>query len=359
MKKVLLATVLLLASGVLFASKLKPGFEKAEYLEMLSVFSRQRDTLIDERIPAPERFQRVYRSEVMGLENRWELWVSKDSTATISIRGTTASKESWLENFYSAMVPAKGELKLTNDFTFQYDLADDPKAAVHTGWLIGTAFLSRDILPKLDSLSEAGIKDIYIMGHSQGGAIAYLMTSYLERLKKAGKVNSEIQFKTYCSAAPKPGNLYYAYEFEAMTYGGWAFNVVNSADWVPEVPFTVQTVNDFDENSLFGNAKNVIKKAPFPKDLAFAYVYGRLTRPSKKANKRYQKYLGKVMGKYIGKSLPEYESPKYYNSSNYCRAGTTIVLLTDDEYDKEFPDDETSIWTHHKPIAYRYLALKL
>ena len=56
------------------------------------------------------------------------------------------------------------------------------------------------------------------------------------------EVITSLNIKTYCSAAPKPGNLFYAYDFEHITEGGWAFNVVNSADWVPELPSTTQTV---------------------------------------------------------------------------------------------------------------------
>jgi hypothetical protein len=141
-----------------------------------------------------------------------------------------------LENLYAAMVPANGKLILDNADTFNYCLAPGNKAAVHVGWLIGTAFLSKDIVPKIDSLYKSGIKDLLLMGHSQGGAINYLLTAYLYSLQKQNILPGDIRFKTYCSAAPKPGNLFFAYYFESITENGWAFNVVNSADWVPETP---------------------------------------------------------------------------------------------------------------------------
>ena len=77
------------------------------------------------------------------------------------------------------MVPAKGELQLNDSTKFTYTLATDSKAAVHMGWLIGLASLAPDINLKIDSCYKAGIRNFYIMGHSQGGAIAYLLTSYL------------------------------------------------------------------------------------------------------------------------------------------------------------------------------------
>jgi thiol-disulfide isomerase/thioredoxin len=338
--------------------KLKPGFDKDEFLELLKVSSRQGDSLYNPDLPAPQFFEKVYRSQVIGLANRWDLWLSDKSTAVISIRGTTMETASWLENFYAAMVPAKGQLKLSNDFVFDYNLCDDEKAAVHTGWLIGTAFLSRDILPKLDSLSKIGIKEFYIMGHSQGGAIAYLLTAHFLNLQKANKLSNELVFKTYCSAAPKPGNLHFAYAYENMTKGGWSFTVVNSADWVPEAPFSIQTTMDFNPANPFANAKKAIKKAPFLKRIAMNYFYNSLDKPTQKANKRYQKQLGRTLGVFIKKSLPEYVTPTFFNSNNYARTGDNVVLYADQNYYTLFPIDNEKIWTHHAFEPYLYLCDK-
>jgi thiol-disulfide isomerase/thioredoxin len=340
------------------SSVIKPGFDKEEFIELLKVSSRQGDTLYNPNFPAPQFFEKVYRSSVMGLANRWDLWLSYESTAVISIRGTTMEAASWLENFYAAMVPAKGQLKLSNDFVFDYHLCDDEKAAVHTGWLIATAFLSKDILPKLDSLSNIGVKQFYIMGHSQGGAIAYLLTAHFLNLQKEKKISEQLVFKTYCSAAPKPGNLYFAYAYEKMTQGGWSFTVVNSADWVPEAPFSIQTTMDFNPANPFANAKNVIKKAPFSKRIAMNYFYNSLDKPTKKANKRYQKQLGTTLEVFIKKSLPEYETPTFFNSNNYVRTGDNIVLFADSNYYNLFPIDKEKIWTHHAFEPYLYLCEK-
>ena len=217
----------------------------------------------------------------------------------------------WLENFYMAMVPAKGEVKLANDFTFQYHLADNPKAAVHIGWLIGTAFLARDILPKIDSCYKAGIKEFIVMGHSQGGAISYLMTAHLAQLQKENRLPSDIRFKTYSSASPKVGNTYFAYEYESLVDGGWGYNVVNAADWVTEVPFSVQTVNDFNETNPFKNIDAVFKKQKLLARVALRHAYRRMKKPSEKAQRNYQKYMGDYASKVIIKSLPEYQPPVF------------------------------------------------
>jgi hypothetical protein len=338
--------------------KILPGFDKAEFLELLKISSYQGDTLYNPDLPPPLKFKKIYRSKTMGLDNRWDLWVSDQSVAVISIRGTTPEKTSWLENFYAAMVPAKGNLKLSNDFSFDYHLCDDDKAAVHTGWLIATAFLSRDILPKIDSLAKNGVHQFYIMGHSQGGGIAYLLTAHFLELQKQNKLPADYVFKTYCSAAPKPGNLHFAYAYENMTKGGWSFTVVNSADWVPEAPFSIQTTLDFNPSNPFVNAKRTIKRAPFFQRLAMNSFYNSLDKPTKKANKRFQNKLGKTLGSFIKKSLPDYEIPEYYNSSNYTRAGESIVLYADSAYYNLFPNDPEKIWTHHAFEAYLYLTEK-
>jgi hypothetical protein len=360
MKKTLTLLVFILASTTLFGQKLKPGFSKTEYVELMSVFARQVDTLpANSPIPKPQRFRFVYRSPVVGLDNRWDLWTSPDSVAVICIRGTTLDPVGWLENFYAAMVPAKGQLILSNDYKFDYHLADHPQAAVHIGWLIGAAFLTQSILPRLDSCVRAGIKDFYIMGHSQGGAIGYLMTSHLKQLQRQGKISPTVQFKTYCSAAPKPGNLFYAYEYEALTAGGWGFNVVNSADWVPETPITIQTLEDFNQTNPFANIPDLLKKQKFPKNLALKYVFNKLSKPAQKARKNYQKYLGQFAGKYVKTNLKEYIPPTFYQSSHYVRTGTFVILLADEAYFKKYPDNKKTIFVHHLLEPYLDLAAKL
>lgn len=351
----------LLFSQSIIAQHLKPGFDKQEFIEMLKIGSRTTaDSSYYNSFPAPQQFKMIYQSQQVGLDNLWQLWINNDSVAVISVRGTTTTAVSFLTNFYAAMVPAKGELQLEKSFNFNYDLSDDPKAAVHVGFLVSTAYLSRDILPKIDSLyKNAGIKEFIIAGHSQGGAITYLLTSYLESMKNENKLPTDIRFKTCTSASPKPGNLFYAYQYEQLTHGGWAYNVVNTADWVPEVPFSIQTISDFNKVNPFVNAKALIKKQKFPNDLALRHVYNRLSKPAQKAQKNYEKFLGKMVSKYIKKALPEFIPPKYFSSNNYVRTGNTIVLYADSIYYKRFSEDANKIWQHHTQVPYLYLAEKM
>lgn len=342
------------------AQHLKPGFDKSEFIEMLKIGAvTSTDSAYYNSVPSPEYYKMVYQSPEIGLDNLWQLWTGKDSVAVISVRGTIATAVSFLANFYAAMVAAKGTLQLEKNFTFNYNLSDNPKAAVHVGYLVSTAYLSRDILPKIDSLYKAGFKEFIIAGHSQGGAITYLLTSYLESLKDENKLPRDIRFKTCTSASPKPGNLFYAYQYENLTRGGWAYNVVNTADWVPEVPFSIQTLNDFNNVNPFVNANAIIKKQGFPKNLALRHVYNRLSNPAKRAQKNYEKYLGKAISKFIKKKLPDFKPPVYFKSNDYVRTGHTIILYADSAYYKEFPQNTNNVWENHTQKPYLFLAERM
>ena len=339
---------------------LQPGFDKEEYMELLRAYSRWGDSAYYSGIAPSTRYRQVYRSAVSGLENSWELYRdTSHHVAVVSVRGTTLDPVSWLANFYAAMVPAKGQLQLADDNTFEYTLAEHPQAAVHVGWLVGLASMAPDILQKLDSCYRSGTRDIILMGHSQGGAITYLLTSHLLHLQKTGALPADIRFKTYCSAGPKPGNLYYAYAYEAATAGGWAYNAVNSADWVPEVPISIQTLHDFNKTNPFVNAQAGIKKQKFPNRLVLNHVYKQLTKHTLRAQRRYQKYLGKMTSKMVVKQLPDFKVPKYYDSNHYVRTGPYVVLLADEAYLKVYPDEEEKIFKHHAIQAYLWLAERL
>lgn len=336
-------------------NRLKPGFEQAELIEMLKVTGGFYDTLV---IGEPTRCKRVYRSPVVGLDNKWELWQRDDGVGVISLRGTTLNPLGWLENFYAAMVPATGQLQLGPNEPFSYKLARNPRAAVHAGWLIGMAYLARDIMPKLDSAVKTGTREFIVTGDSQGGALAFLVTSYLHS-QMGNRLPADLRLKTYSIAGPKPGNLYYAYDYEAITSGGWGFNAVNSADWVPEIPMSIQTSDDFNRTNPFTGIPQAIRSQKFFKRVALNYAFKKLDKPTRKAQREYQRFLGGYMEKIVQKNLPDYRSPTYYQSNHYVRTGQTVVLLADEAYYQQFPDDPKKLFQHHLLKPYLYLAEKL
>lgn len=336
-------------------ARVEPGFVKSEYEELLRVSTRQGDSLYNPLLPAPREFSRLYRSEPLALDNRWELWVNTDSVLAISLRGTTLKVESWVENFFAAMSPLQGTFYFGDSLSLNYNLGKDPRAGVHTGWLIGTVFLFEDIKPKLDSCLAMGYHELLIVGHSQGGAIAYLLSSVLKQLQLEDPKYAKLVFKTYASAAPKPGNLYYAYEFESYFQQGWFYNVVNSADWVPEGPFSIQTTDDYNVLNPFKIAESEISNLSFPDNLIMGYVYRDIDHPTQKANRKLKKYLGEYISREVPKYIPGFKTPDFMESSNYVRVGHTIVLYADEAYYQQFPNTEGEIWQHHKFEAYFYL----
>ena len=345
---------------------LKSGFDKSEYTETLKINHKAHIALDkwdeNKTIPDPKDFKFVYRSPVVAFDNIWDLWVHNEKPiALIAVQGSIQTEASFLANLYAAMIPAKGELQLDKDFRFKYKLADHPNAAVQVGWFVAMAYLSKTIETKIDSCYKAGIKDFILTGHSQGGGITFMLNAYLENLKLDNKLPQDIRFKTYCSAAPKPGNLFFAYDYERITDGGWAFNVVNTADWVPDVPFSVQTVDDFTAVNPFNNAKSIIKKQKFPTNIALTRVYNQLSKPSKKAQKKYEKYLGEMVSQLVKKHIPNFNTPEYYKSNYYVRTGNTIILYADEDYFKLYSNnaDNPNIWQHHLFEQYLFLVEKL
>lgn len=356
MKPVLLLCFLL-SQSVLPAQHLKPGFDPEEYMELLHVsVATVGDSAYSARHSPSSRYAMIYKSQPMALDNSWDLWTDPQGVAVISIRGTTLKTESWLENFYAAMLPAQGEMTLnTEGKKFAYALAPDPRAGVHAGWLIGMAFLSQDILPRIDSLHHHGVREFIIFGHSQGGSIAYLLTAHLLSLQAQGTLASDIQLKTYCSAGPKPGNLFFAHHYESLTQNGWAYNVVSSLDWVPQVPISIQTIDDFSTTNPFRNAGAMIKAQKMPNRLVMKHVYKKLDKPTRKAQKNYEKYLGDMTSKMVVKVLPGLEIPPFMHSNHYVRTGNLIVLTPNEAYLDTYPEDSEAIFTHHIHAPYMML----
>ncbi len=343
-------------SNTFAQSHLKPGFDPEEYYNLLKISVRQADTPWTKiKSAPPENCRLVYRAPETGLVNRWDLWVDDThQTGIISIRGTNGTAPSWMENFYAGMIPAKGTLQLNDTTTFHYTMSNDPQAYVHAGWTLGMASMAPDIVSRIKACYQQGIHEFIIVGHSQGGAIAFLLRSYLQYLDDPA-LPKDIVYKTYCSAAPKPGNLFYAYDFDFITRNGWAFRVVNAKDWVPETPFSIQTTRDYNAISPFSNVKKALKKQPFMARTALGYMYGRLDRATKRASRRMQKTLGKLAYQRVKKVMPGYQRPDFVESHNYMPAGAPVILYPDATYDLKFPFDGKNVFVHHMFEPYAYL----
>lgn len=354
MKKWFAIVVFICFYNLIYAQLLKPGFNAEEYKDLLVLnFSYSDSALKSMQINHQQNYLKRYSSPEVGLKNKWELWVHKNfKIAVISIRGTVNDPVSWLANFYAATIPANGALTINDSTIFNYKFSDNPQAVVHTGWTISLAHLAPDIVKQINILYAEGYRDFIVTGHSQGGAIAFLTSSYLHYNTSIPK---DIYFKTYCSAAPKPGNLFYAYDFEFINKGGWAYRVINSADWVPETPFSVQGLKDFNAVNPFSNIEPVLKKQKTLVRWYMGNAYHKMDKSTLKAAKKFQKYLGEDTYKMAKKTLPQLKKPTYSVSNNYSVAGNAVVLLADSVYHQRFTAEKKNVFQHHSFTSYYYL----
>lgn len=350
--RIFLAAAFALLVVSVSARHLQPGFDGNEFRKMFQVSAHQLDTPWTKiKFPYPGNYNMVYRSQVCGLDNRWDMWMSNDSVGVISIRGTTGTNESWLENFYAGMIPAQGTLNMGNGRLFDYKLASDSAAYVHIGWTIGLASIAPEVVAQMQLQYSKGIRDFIIMGHSQGGAIALLLYSYLH-YQPDSIVPNDIRIKVYGSAAPKVGNQKYAYDFDFISRGGWAFRIINSVDWVPECPFTVQTTDDLSKGNPFTEPERAGVNGPF-KFIA-TRIINKMNRKAKHAEKRFRKYLAVKTGKLVRKKIPGMPKQEYVKSMAYATCGTPIILVPDAHYYELYPD-KGGLFTNHYFGPYYYL----
>ena len=356
MKKACIITALcVFALSGISQSKLSPGFDANEYMEALRVSSQHLDSLYPTyALPVVGNYQRVYRSPVVGLQNRFDIWVKDNSIGIISIRATIAESESWLENFYMGMIANEGYIVLNSKEVFKYKVAADTNAYVHLGWMLGLAHMAPDIVAHINELYNKGVKQFIIIGHSQGGAIAFLLRSYLQYLDER-TLPKDIVFKTYCSAPPKPGNLFYSYDYDYITRNGWGYRIINKLDWVPETPFTVQTSDDVNSVSPMRNRKEAMNHLGFASKIYLNTVYHKIDRATRKSMRLYHKYLGHTLYKIIKKNHPKYKEPVYKPSVNYSITGTPIILLPTDGYKQKFPDVGQNAFLHHSYKSYLFI----
>lgn len=338
--------------------QLQGGFDADEYADMLWLQFKglSPDSAGKTFKLSKGQYQNLLLTPEVGLLNRTSVLLRDDGVVVLNLRGTVNQPESWLENFYAGMVAAQGSLQLDDDYTFRYKLADDSAAGVHVGWLLGIGFLMREIKPVLDSLVVGRHHQILVGGHSQGGALAFLASAYLHYYFE--EKESPITLKTYASAAPKPGNQAFAYDFDYLHRNNMGFRIVNSADWVPETPFSLQTLKDMNHPNPFVFASATISKQQLPARIYMNHVYKQLRKNSSRASKTFRKFLGDKLYKLVTASVEDFEKPSLLSTMHYATAGIPIILKADSPYYSEFKFDGGNVFIHHMREPYLYLLKK-
>ncbi|MEI6898478.1 MAG: hypothetical protein WCL00_01265 [Bacteroidota bacterium] len=340
-----------------------PGYNKAELTSLIPVMERAYDSadIGGFKTPEPEGIKRVFRSKVSPLMNRFDVWNTSDNKAVIAIRGSIIDPGglSFTAAFYSPMVPAIGKIKISETKTFEYKLAELPGAAVHLGMLLGLAHISDELLSQIKEQYANGVRDFTLLGHSQGSGIGFLATSYIRYLQKDGQLPTDFRLKTYLIAAPKTGNLQYAYDYQKINNGGWAMAVNNVLDWVPCIGITLQTAVDFPRISPFYDMKSFLASINFPTGPNFDATYNQFLSAGPVITKEILMIIHENVYPRVMKVMPGYVEPVLLGTFDFERSGDLVPLFPDAEYYKVFPQDTVPFqaWKNHSVYPY-YLLVK-
>ncbi|MBI4984505.1 MAG: hypothetical protein HZC24_03950 [Rhodocyclales bacterium] len=304
--------------------------------------------------PLPPNWVKVFDPPPIGaFDNKWQLWQdgSADRYAVI-VRGTTYDPGSIVEDLLSVMVPASGALTL-GKLTVDYKLADEPRAAVHLGFLLGTLLLLLDpaagIVAKLSSLPQHS--DVFVAGHSQGAGIATLCRAFLHHSDLLA--SRGFNYKTYVFAQPKPGNDHFGYDFERALGTARAFRITNDQDWVPQVPFTIELPRDINEP----NPMDRLKDGPFgivPRLIASAqdaFAKAHVTGLKSRIEE-----LERVLGRQDALATHGAAAGAGLNVAptlNFMGCGVEIVRAGTPGTNPDDPKD--FMWQHHAAMYYKLL----
>lgn len=247
-------------------AKWRPGFSTDEALNLAAVCSNLNGPVSDAPQPAmPGNWSMVTTIKTGIYDN--EAWLLRNTSRHASMapqlclafRGTMDNPLSIWEDADLEMVPA-------------VNYSNRAQSMIHQGFKKGIESLLPDIQHAINPILEAAKVakervEVYVTGHSQGAALAALFTSWV---RCSGFANAPyMRMKSYYFAQPKPGNDYFADDFnerhcfaKAYDNASWAYRVSNDQDFVPQMPLTIELPDDL--NPRF----KVFEKSPqFPKIL--------------------------------------------------------------------------------------------
>ena len=352
MKKTTLIA-LLVYTGISFA-QYNPLFNKQEATNLVAICNYWYNGKIDgvDSTYIDSTYKLLYESKPTKMDNVWQFWQKGDNAVVINLRGTTKRSISWFENFYAAMIPAQGEMLLPDSRKVKYKFAENKKATIHTGWAIGVETMLPDILKHIKEANDKGIYNVYITGFSQGGALVHVLRAALEYIPEE-QLSSKNIFKVYAFAAPKPGNRFFAYDYASYTsLKNPSYTIINSADWVPQVPFTIQSPDNMvDANPFVALENNDIEMSLF-KRIFIKRIYYSMKNPVNKSQKRFKKVLGSDIEKQIKNSIGDFETPPNVDDFSYSPVGVQVIL---EPWEGNTDDKMLSFFWQHLPAHYYYL----
>lgn len=300
-------------------AQLEYGFKPQEAKEMIAIcnsFTYLNLYNSDKKI-LPEGYKKEYTSGIHGMDNKFQVY-TKGKIGVINMRGSTDKMMSWMENIYSAMIPAQGVIKM-QDSEFNYVFAKDTAAAVHAGYALGIAYLSESLLMQVKYLNALGIYNFILTGHSQGGSLAIMLRAYLENLPSE-VISSKNRFKNYVFAHPMVGNKAFTDEYnQRFTFNNSNFSIINPADPIPKLPVTYADGKFFSAeniNTYFNNG--TIDKQSILMSL-FMQKYEQTVSS-------YVQSISQSLTNQIANELGSVKMPTYVEDINYKKVNATIEL---------------------------------
>jgi len=302
-------------------AQMKSGFDKKEAMDMIQLCNSYSyiDLFNSDEDMIPKGYHRTYTSGVFGMDNKFQVYKTDYKYAVINFRGSTDKKISWMENFYSSMIPSEGVIRIQNE-KFNYKFANDTAAHVHGGYALGIGYLHNDILFHINNINAQGIYDIILTGHSQGGALTQLILSYLENLPK-GVISSKNKFKVYSFAAPMVGNQVFVDEYnKKFCETNKSFLILNPADMVPKLPLK------YNDGGLL-SAEQIT--AVLNREQGFnvkEVLYNGFMNLFENKITSLSHWLNTRVGGQIEDDLGDIEMPPFTSDINYSRVGNMITL---------------------------------
>lgn len=310
-----LLTIIFLLQTIVLFGQLKPGFnvnEAKSTIAMCNSFNFVKQFNSANSI-IPEGFNLSYTSDVMSMDNKFEIY-ENGNIGIINYRGSTNKVISWVENCYSAMIPASGTITIDGEQS-EYTFSNEQEAAVHAGYGLTIVVLSKTLKEQISALNSKGIYNIIITGHSQGGALATLTRAYLENLPNRA-LSSKNTFKTYAYAQPMSGNKEFAIDYNnRFSEKGTSYSIINPNDPVPYMPF------NYEEEKLI--TKDKVKNWLFGEDEFSAKSLGKdaFIRLFERGLTSYVKNSNSLMKKVLSLQLGKIEMPAFVDDINYYPTG--------------------------------------
>lgn len=309
-----------------------PGFDAKEARDLIQVCNSftYLDLYGSDQLIVPEGYKRIYTSPVYGMDNKFQVYVDDLKTkAIINFRGSTDKKESWLENMYSSMVPAKDTI-FKGETPFLYTCAESQEATIHAGYILALSYFIEDVVKQIADLNKNGIYKIYITGHSQGGALAQMTRAYLHFLPKK-QLNPKNSFKVYAFANPMIGNKAFAQEYQKrFADPGFSFLLHNPEDMVPKMPVSYNDSTFWKSNlqTMVFDRENFSFKESMKEGMLNMFG-GRLNKINNGFSNNVHDQLVKLLG--------DFRMPAGRDEANFMHTSVPI-LLPPTEYPLELKD---------------------